>query len=264
MKIFVDTANLKDIEEALKRGFIDGVTTNPSLLAKEPKTKFEKHIGKIVKLLKKYKGGEHLSVEVFSQDPEEILKQAKYFVETFKYDSLSIKVQVGWNELEVINKLAKEGISVNCTACMTVMQGIMAAHAGAKYISFFWGRIRDSGTDIILEKMKYPKSKDKDAQTKLEFHLECLEKALEERALDRNDADPYWTVQETRRLLDESRLDTEIIAGSMRGVVDIRDSLLAGAHIVTVPPKFFPAMVKHFKTEEVVQQFFADFEKWLR
>ena len=53
MKIFIDTANLVDIEEALKRGFIKGVTTNPSLLAKEPKTKFEDHIGKIVDLIKK-------------------------------------------------------------------------------------------------------------------------------------------------------------------------------------------------------------------
>ena len=54
MKIFIDSANLNDIEEALKRGFAEGITTNPSLLAKEPKSSFEAHIGKIIDLIKKY------------------------------------------------------------------------------------------------------------------------------------------------------------------------------------------------------------------
>ena len=76
MKIFIDTANLEDIEEGLKRGFASGVTTNPSLLAKEPKASFEGHISKIVDLIKQYQPGAHLSVEVFSTDPDEILRQA--------------------------------------------------------------------------------------------------------------------------------------------------------------------------------------------
>ncbi|MEK9183500.1 MAG: transaldolase family protein, partial [Patescibacteria group bacterium] len=98
MKLFVDTANLKDIEEALKRGFVRGVTTNPSLLAKEPKAKFEEHIGKIVELIKKYQPEAHLSVEVFSRDPDEILKQATGFAKKFLCSNLSVKIQIGWNE----------------------------------------------------------------------------------------------------------------------------------------------------------------------
>ncbi len=147
MKIFIDSANLTEIENALKRGFISGVTTNPSLLAKEPKSGFEKHIKKIVALLNKYGGNKSLSVEVFSRDAKEIIEQAKHFKKIFKYKNLSIKVQIGWNELEAISKLSKAGISVNCTACMNVTQALLAANAGAKYVSLFWCRIRDGAID---------------------------------------------------------------------------------------------------------------------
>lgn len=244
MKIFVDTANLQDIEEALRRGFVEGVTTNPSLLAKEPKSNFEKHIGKIVDLIKEHRDGAHLSVEVFSSEPKEILKQAKKFKKIFNYSALSIKIQVGWDELEAIHMLSKEGISVNCTACMSVMQGIMASRAGARYISFFWGRIRDGASDVKF----------------LAQRNECLKKQV----LNDEDFNPYLVVNRARRMLNQDNLGTEIIAGSIRGVTDIRDAGLAGAHIVTVPPKFFKDMVSHFKTEEVVQQFLSDFKKWLR
>lgn len=244
MKFFIDTANLEEIKAALTRGFIRGVTTNPSLLAKEPKGKFEDHIAKIVDILKKYQNGAHLSVEVFSRDPQEILSQAKHFQKIFNYRSLSIKVQVGWNELAVINKLAKNGISVNCTACMTVSQAVMAAYAGARYVSLFWGRIRDGGSDAN--------------------RVTDREALFRARALDVDDFNPYIVVEKTRKIIDREKLPAEIIAGSIRGVVDIRDAGLAGAHIVTVPPKFFPTMISHFKTDEVVNQFLSDFQSWLK
>ena len=66
----------------------------------------------------------------FSRDAEEIIQQAKRFVQHFAYPSMSIKIQVGWNELETIKQLSRLGISVNCTACMTATQAIMAANAG--------------------------------------------------------------------------------------------------------------------------------------
>src|SRR3990167_4248279 len=178
MKLFIDTANLVDIEAALKRGFIHGVTTNPSLLAKEPKGKFDDHIKKIIELLRANKDGAHLSVEVFSNNPEEILRQAREFIRIFGYPSLSIKVQIGWNELEVIHKLAKEGIAVNCTACMTVSQAVMAAQAGARYVSLFWGRIRDAGKDVKFAKERSD--------------------ALEARTLEEDDFDPIKVIQKTR------------------------------------------------------------------
>ena len=243
MKIFIDTANLEDIEEALKRGFVRGITTNPSILAKEPKAKFEEHIGKIVELIKKYQPGISLSVEVFSRDPKEILLQANNFINTFKYKELAVKVQVGWSELEVIRQLAQVGVAVNCTCCMTINQAVMAAAAGARYVSLFWGRIRDGG-----EKPE---------------HLETRLKLREERSLEDKDFDPSYVVSETRKIFDQQYPGVEIIAGSMRGAVDVKNAALAGAHIVTVSPKLFPQMVNHFKTDEVVQQFLTDFEKWL-
>jgi len=241
MKLFVDSANLRDIEEALGRGF-SGITTNPSLLAKEPKSEFEKHIGKIVDLILKYNPFAHLSVEVFSRDAEEILNQARNFKKNFGLQGLSVKVQIGWDELRVINALFKEGISVNCTCNMSVAQALLAATAGAEFISFFWGRIRDGG-----ERKRARERND----------------LIKKKVLTREDFNPFSVVHEARALFDCSYPNAKIIAGSMRSVSDIVDAGLSGAHIVTVPPKFFKDMISHFKTDEVVEQFFSDFKEWI-
>lgn len=243
MKIFVDSANLMDIEDALKRGFAQGVTTNPSLLAKEPKSSFELHVRKIIEIINKYQPGIHLSVEVFTKNPAEILQQAQNFVSQFGYPGLGIKVQVGWDELEVIKKLKSAGIAVNCTACMSVLQAVMAAHAGARYVSLFWGRIRDGGSDADAVAVR------KDLADK--------------KILDADDYDPFYVVKVVRQLLDQENLNTEIIVGSIRSISDIKQASLAGAHIVTVPAKFFPDMLSHFKTTQVVDKFMSDFKQWL-
>ena len=244
MKLFADTANLTDIESALKKGFIQGITTNPSLLAKEPKGNFESHIGQIVELIKAHKNGIHLSVEVFSRNLDEIRRQANHFRDVLNYKQLSIKVQIGLEELEVIRKLKEDGFSVNCTCCMSVNQAIMAAASGARYVSIFWGRIRDMRRDDNKNFKLFRINQDKGI-------------------MDYTDADPAKVVSMTRALLDKSYPDVEIIAGSIRQATDIRDAGFAGAHIVTVPPKFFPQMARHFKTDEVVEQFLNDFKKWL-
>lgn len=254
MKIFVDTANLEEIKQALDTGWVEGVTTNPSLLAKEPKGKFEEHIGEIVKILNQYNDTDirgthykHLSVEVFSRDTDEIVKQATNFSRLFQYP-VSVKVQVGWKELEIIRRLAAERVSVNCTACMTVSQAVWAAKAGAKYASLFWGRIRDG-------------SPCRDGRVS-----KNAEQVLADNALTMDDFDPASVVRRTREIFEREKFNCEIITGSMRSVWDVRDAMLAGAHIVTVPYKFFsefPKMVQHFKTDEVVQQFLTDFENWL-
>lgn len=243
MKIYIDSANLAEIEEALKRGFISGITTNPSLLAREPKGSFTSHIGKIIDLIKKYKPGIHLSVEVFSRDKEEILRQAEDFVKQFNYPAISIKVQIGWDELETIAALSKMGISVNCTACMTVSQALLAAQAGAKYVSLFWCRIRDGGLE--------------------DKHAPARDQLLAAKVIDKQDFDPAYVVSSVRQALDRGGLASEIIIGSIRSVVDIKEAMAAGAHIITVPPKFFLPMASHYKTDEVVNQFLTDFKAWL-
>jgi len=148
MKIFVDSANLGEIEEALQRGFPAGITTNPSILSKEEKGDFREHIKKIIGLIEKYGYDIPLSVEVFSTKPEEMVSQAEDFVRHFgSYRNLNVKVPIGWDELAVIRELRRRSIKVNCTCCMSYNQAIMAALAGANYVSLFWGRIRDTGYD---------------------------------------------------------------------------------------------------------------------
>jgi transaldolase len=148
MKIFVDSANLVEIEEALERGFPAGITTNPSILAKEDKGDFREQIKKIIRLLEKYGYDIPLSVEVFSTRPEEMVAQAEEFVRHFGfYRNLNVKVPIGWDELAVIRELRRREIRVNCTCCMSYNQALWAAAAGANYVSLFFGRIKDIGYD---------------------------------------------------------------------------------------------------------------------
>ena len=221
MKLFCDSANLDEIEEAFSRGFISGITTNPSILAKEPKCDFKEHVKRIIELCNKYDRPVPLSVEVFSTDPKEMIRQAQEFSDEFKYDELYVKVPVGWEELKVISELRQRRIKVNCTCCMSFNQAIMASSAGANYVSLFFGRIRDTGYDA------------------------------------------FSVVEQTCATFKKWERPTEVIVGSIRHIVDINDAIRAGADIVTVPPQFFPKMVKHPKTDEAVNQFVTDFEKWL-
>lgn len=222
MKIFVDSANLADIEAALARGFASGITTNPSILAKEERRDYRDHIRDIIRLLTKWGGPLPLSVEVFTTDPDEMVRQSEQFVEEFgDYEGLTIKVPIGWEELRVVNALTEKGIAVNVTCGMSLNQALMAVNAGARYVSLFWGRIRDTGYDAGR------------------------------------------VVADVRSLMDRGGAKSEIIVGSIRHLMDVNEAMLAGAHIVTIPPQFFPPMCRHPKTDEVVTQFVTDFAKWM-
>lgn len=149
MKIFLDSANLQDVENALARGYISGITTNPSLLAKEPKANFLGHIKKIVKLIEADGRPLPLSVEVFATRPDDMIAQAKEFIQELAYPHLNIKVPIGWDELKVIYALGKQGIKVNCTCIFTEEQCVLAASSGASYVSIFHCRLKDIGGDPV-------------------------------------------------------------------------------------------------------------------
>lgn len=221
MRIFIDSANLDAIEDALKRGFPSGITTNPSILAKEPKTDFKKHIHKIIDLCRKYKRAIPVSVEVFAKEIDAIERQAYEFIEEFQYEQLSVKVPIGWDELTLIKKLAEKKVIVNCTCCMSFNQAIMAANAGATYVSIFSGRIRDTGYDANS------------------------------------------VIRDVHQAFKEFQSPAQIIVGSIRQINDINEAIKAGADIVTVAPQFFKQMCSHPKTDEVVNQFVSDFNKWM-
>src|SRR3989344_2767100 len=154
MKLFIDTANLADIEGAFKGGLISGVTTNPSLLSKEPKSNYLVHMKKIVALCRKLGKSASLSVEVFTADREEMVEQALDFSRSLKYKNLAIKIPIsykGESYLGVVRKLAGKGIAVNCTACMTPMQLMLGAAAGARFVRLFNNRVKDGGTEKVYE-----------------------------------------------------------------------------------------------------------------
>jgi len=138
MKFFLDTANLKDIREAAALGLADGVTTNPSLIAKEGDVDFKQHIAAICEIVQG-----PVSAEVTSQD------QAGMVREGLEYSKIApnvvIKCPLTRDGLKATRELSEQGIRVNVTLCFSPAQAILAAKAGASFISPFLGRLDDIG-----------------------------------------------------------------------------------------------------------------------
>ncbi len=140
MKFFIDTANLDEINEANELGMIDGVTTNPSLVAKEGDVDFKEHIAKICSIVK----GD-VSAEVTALDTEGMLKEGREYAKIAP--NVVVKCPLTLDGLKATRILNDEGTGVNVTLCFSAAQAILAAKAGAKYISPFIGRLDDIATD---------------------------------------------------------------------------------------------------------------------
>tara|TARA_R100000008_G_scaffold4749_1_gene2974 strand:- start:14355 stop:15017 length:663 start_codon:yes stop_codon:yes gene_type:complete len=145
MKVFADTANLGQIKNLISCNLIDGVTTNPSLFAKEPKGNFLEMCREISKVCNQ--SNLPLSVEVFSLDPEDVYTDAVNLVKNVS-ENLSVKVPIEMKYLPVISRLASEGIKINATCGYTSNQLTAAAKCGARYVSLFYRRAIDSGEDV--------------------------------------------------------------------------------------------------------------------
>ncbi|MGD9589745.1 MAG: fructose-6-phosphate aldolase [Pyrinomonadaceae bacterium] len=140
MKFFIDTANLDEIREANELGMIDGVTTNPSLVAKEGNVDFKEHIAKICSMVK----GD-VSAEVTALDTEGMLTQGRELAAIAS--NVVVKCPLTLDGLKATRVLSSEGTGVNVTLCFSAAQAILAAKAGAKYISPFIGRLDDVSTN---------------------------------------------------------------------------------------------------------------------
>ncbi|HEX8286813.1 MAG TPA: fructose-6-phosphate aldolase [Pyrinomonadaceae bacterium] len=138
MKFFIDTANLDEIREANDLGLIDGVTTNPSLIVKEKNVNFSEHIAKICEIVK----GD-VSAEVTALDTEEMLKQGRELAKIAP--NVVIKCPLTLDGLKATRIFREEGTKVNVTLCFSAAQALLAAKAGASYISPFIGRLDDIG-----------------------------------------------------------------------------------------------------------------------
>ncbi|HET6144545.1 MAG TPA: fructose-6-phosphate aldolase [Candidatus Acidoferrales bacterium] len=140
MKIFLDTANLDEIREGMSFGVIDGITTNPTLVAKEKKP-FREHLIEICNIVK---NGE-ISAEVVSTDKESILREARE-IATW-HPNIIVKLPTIPDGVRALSILSKEGIRVNMTLVFSAPQALLVAKAGAFFVSPFLGRLDDISAD---------------------------------------------------------------------------------------------------------------------
>lgn len=138
MKFFIDTANLDEIREAQAQGVLDGVTTNPSLVAKEGNVDFKQHIAAICEITQG-----PVSAEVTSLDLAGMLREGREYARIAP--NVVVKCPLTTDGLKATRALTDEGIGVNVTLCFSAAQAILAAKAGAAYISPFLGRLDDIG-----------------------------------------------------------------------------------------------------------------------
>jgi transaldolase len=140
MKFFIDTANMDEIKEAYNWGVISGVTTNPSLVAKEGNVSFEERLKEITELVPG-----SVSAEVIATDAEGMIKEGRVLAQIAP--NITIKVPMTPDGLTAVSTFAKEGIKTNVTLVFSANQALLAARAGATYVSPFLGRLDDIGHD---------------------------------------------------------------------------------------------------------------------
>ena len=142
MKFFIDTANIEEIKEANSMGMVDGVTTNPSLIAKEGRD-FEEIIKEICEIV-----DGPISAEVISLDTEGMVKEARHLGSI--HDNIVVKIPMTIDGIKATRKLSEEGIKTNVTLVFSPLQALMAAKAGASYVSPFIGRLDDLSQEGML------------------------------------------------------------------------------------------------------------------
>jgi len=227
-KLYLDTANLEEITRVAETTAISGITTNPSLMAKEEKGDYIEKLQKIAAVLDDEK---HLSVEVITLDPVEMLRQAIELAQEVRGVDLHIKIPVMLDTLPVITKLTYEhGINVNATACMTAEQAKMALDAGAPVVSFFYNRMKDGRLDANHELYRFWQ----------EFNI---------------DFDSESSIKESN--------NCDVICGSIRKPADVLSCWESGAQIVTASMKIIEQMITHPQTDKAIQDFQKDIEAWL-
>lgn len=290
MRIFLDTANLEEIRFACSLGIIDGVTTNPSLIKKAIEKRgneisMEDYIKEILKAVPG-----PVSLEIVGTTFEEMVKEAKKLYLRFSpYGQVVIKIPICssmdgesniYDGIRVIRALSKIRIPVNVTLVMTPEQALLAAKAGATYVSPFAGRI----DDYIRDKSGLKRGKDYGKADYYDFELmkriankrlrdaleACQESEISKIYLDEkvvfaakqgHDDGIYSGVDLVRRIITIFRnygYRTEIIAASMRNARQVREMAELGVDIVTIPFYVLKEMLTHPKTVEGVKLFTAD------
>lgn len=216
MKFFLDTADLDEIEEAASWGVLAGVTTNPTLYERTggKLADFHNHIKRICKIV-----DGPVSAESVAMGRDELIRDGRELAALA--DNVVVKIPTTVEGLAATHQLATEGIPVNMTLCFSVPQAVMAARAGARYISPFVGRFDDISED----------------------------------GLDRL-ADVVTAVGNY-----DFGADVEIIAASVRSAHHVSEAALMGADIATVPFSTLKKCVQHPLTDRGLDAFMSDWEK---
>jgi transaldolase len=211
MLIFLDTANLDEIRAGMELGLVDGVTTNPTLVAKE-QCRFKERVIEICELVQG-----PVSAEVTATDCAGMLAEAREIASWSEH--AVVKIPLITEGLRAIRQLSREGIRTNCTLCFSLNQAYLAAKAGADYVSPFIGRLDDIGHDGME------------------------------------------LIAELREVWDRYGFATQILAASLRHPQHVRQALLYGADVATLPFKVFAQLAQHPLTDKGLQAFLADWEK---
>lgn len=292
MKIFVDTAKLSEIKEAISWGIVDGVTTNPSLIRKaveeerevKGKVDLEAYVGEICKAAGK---GRPVSLEVLSQKASKMVEEAQILYRRFNPIAGNVLIKIPINTytgqeatdyegLKAINKLSRKGIPINVTLVMTPEQALLAAKAGAAYVSPFAGRVDDYirknlGIDfkkndyfdfeLMREISKARLGEYLKNSTAEEIYLLYLDEKIKKAIGVGEDKGITSGVDLVRKIVNIFRkynIKTKVIAASMRNSQQVREVAETGCDIATVPFEVIREMLKHPKTEEGVKKFYAD------
>lgn len=215
MKIFLDTADLDMITPAYETGLIDGVTTNPTLILRSGRT-----LQEVAQELSGLLALESISTEVVADTEGEMLNQAQEFITISS--AITIKVPCTVEGLKACRSLFRTGVKTNVTLVFSVAQAILAAKAGATYISPFIGRWEDNSVD----------------------GLELIQK-----------------IRKVYNQLNATGLKTpQILGASVRDVRQVEKCAEYGADVVTIPPIVFWKMYKNVMTDKGLEQFQKDWE----
>ena len=259
MKLLLDSANYDEITRLTDTSAISGVTTNPSLMAKESKGDYLKKIVNIAQLLQSSGLKKHLSVEVITLDPEKMFVQAIEIRAKLKFSDnlvdLHIKIPVTLDNLSVITSIEAEGIKVNATACMMHSQAKMALDAGASIISYFYNRILDEGGIDPNAEIHKTAAYSKPSETMWPNQSEQLLIGATDCYARNNISGVPWL---------KCYGPPQIICGSIRKPEDVTACWEAGATHVTASMKIIELLLSHPQTDIAIAGFQKDIEEWLK
>ena len=280
MQIFVDTADIEEIKEAKKWGIVDGVTTNPSLIKKAVEKLKEKgmeiSMEEYIKEICKSVDGP-VSLEVKGITAEEMIREAETLYKKFNgvNNNVVIKIPVNtamqeedeiFEGIKAVKQLESKGIPTNVTLVMNPTQALLAAKAGASYVSPFLGRIDDYIRDNLrIEHGKWDVF-DGSLLRKVEEGMRNADGDAGERykkmaSLTLSDNGIYDGIEFVESIVKIYRaynFKTKIIAASVRNVLQVRKVAEIGVDIATIPFKVIKEMINHPKTIEGMKKFTQD------